>query len=519
MISAVPSKPDWFFVDDETIKPINGLPGTLIKFKGRSIIHRSHLPLIDTDEAENIRAISTYFGESGWAARDAKMAELGVKLRTTQHSGIDYIEPRRGALIGDDMRLGKTITALGSHDPARGQLIVVAPLSARGVWLGWIKRLFPGVEVGVCTGKKYDPVKFKKSIVFCHYDIIGQWQSMSKIGTLVFDEAHSLTNRKTGRTIAACLLAANAEKVICLTGTPIWNMPPDLWSVVGLVAPGAWGSYHDFGNRYGRPEQTGYGTRYTGSSNESELNARMREVMLRRLWKDCAVDLPPISRSVIVAEVSEAERKKLDILAGALKEERSNTAANLASYRRHVTKLKLGVVHREAMKILDRGEPVVLWTWHRDAAEKLLELLGGERAFLIDGDVNADKREERIQAWRDSSKPMALIATMAVGQVAIDLSHARIAIFAEIDFTPAIIGQAEMRTFAATHAMDILYVVANHLVDQRIIRSLIAKLGAADSLGVGAACDAIDALRDAVMGPREDGDLDRLLEDFLASAA
>ena len=128
------------------------------------------------------------------------------------------------------------------------------------------------------------------------------------------------------------------------------------------------------------------------------------------------------------------------------------------------------------------------------------------------------ERERRIAAWKASEEPVALIANMAVAQVGLDFSKAPVAIFVEIDWTPAIIGQAEMRTYDPTRPMDVIFIVANHLVDQRIVRVLVVKLGAADSIGVGAAVEAIDALRDAVMGPVREGDLDRLLEDFLASA-
>lgn len=413
-----------------------------------------------------------------------------------------------------------TLTALASHDPARGQLVIVAPLQTRAVWIGWAKRLFPELEIGICAGKKFDPAVFDKPIVFAHYDIISKWQSLRPIGTLVFDEAHFLTNRKTDRTNAAVLLQSRAEKVLALTGTPIWNMPPNLWAVAGLVAPAAFGSYHDFGNRYGRPEQTGYGTIYTGSSNEAELNARMTEIMIRRLWKDCAQDLPPISRGVLVSEVSDAERKKLDILAGALKAERgkSNTQSNLAAYIRQVSALKVKFAVPEIVKVLNRGEPIVVWTWHKDAADQLKDQLG-DRAEVIHGDIAVPERELRMTAWKTSTTPKALIATMSVAQVGIDLSHAHIAMFVEIYYIPAIIGQAEMRTFDASRAMDVTFVVANHLIDQRMVRALVSKLGAQDSLGVGAACDAIDSLRDAMFGAQETGDLDRLLQDLLESAA
>lgn len=278
-----------------------------------------------------------------------------------------------------------------------------------------------------------------------------------------------------------------------------------------------WGNRYDFCNRYGAPQSTAYGTIYTGLSNGAELKERMTEVMIRRRWIDVTEDMPAITRSVLVAEVSDAERNKLDVLAGALKSDRTNTAGNLAAYRQRVALLKAKVVCAEAREISWRREPCVIWTWHKSTADHIAKTLGGG-VFVIHGDVQADERERRIEAWK-ASVDGVLIATMAVAQVGVDFSHARIAIFAEIDYTPAILGQAEMRTFAPHRGMDIIFVVANHIVEQRVVRALINKLSAADPLGVGAAVDAIDALRDAVIGPTDEGDLDRLLEDMLASIA
>jgi len=412
-----------------------------------------------------------------------------------------------------------TLTAIMCHDPARGPFVVVAPLSTRGVWLGWLKRVFPehADNIGVLRGRKFDPELVKKPIVFAHYDIIAQWMNATKIGTLVFDEAHVLTNRTAKRSLAAIYLRTQAERVIALTGTPIWDLPSDLWNIVGLVAPGGWGSYHDFCQRYGAPENTAYGVVYTGLSHGAELKERMTEIMLRRRWADVSEDVPAITRSVVVSEVDDAARRRLDILSAKIQSERTNTAGNLAAYRRQITSTKLSTVKHEITKVISRNEPVVVWTWHKDYADAIAKEFP-ERAHVIHGDVAPEEREKRIEAWRASSANV-LIATMAVAQVGVDFSHARIAIFAEIDYTPAIIGQAEMRTFAPTRGMDVIFIVANHLVDQRIVRALVRKLSAADPLGVGAAVDAIDALRDAVIGPNEEGDLDRLLEDLLASAA
>jgi SNF2 domain-containing protein/helicase-like protein len=514
-------KRDWFAVDWETATPLYGLPGIQLD-GGKILCHRSMLALLETPEASQF-LLSRGCDSSVWASRDAWTERLGFKLRTTQQQAIDFLSTRRGGLLGDEQRLGKTLSAIMCHVGVRGPLWIIAPLSTRAVWLGWLKRVFPqhADNIGLVTGRKFDPAILKKPIVFGHYDVIHHWQGCHKIGTLILDEAHLLTNKDARRSEAAALLARWSDQVIALTGTPIWNLPPNLWNVAGLVAPGAFGSYYDFSMRYGAPESTGHGVKFTGLSNDAELRVRLNEIMLRRRWIDCHDDLPPISRSVVVAEVDDADRRRLDIFAGKLAAERTNTIGTLAAYRKEVTRLKVSTTIGQALKTIQAGEPVVIWTWHREFAEALYTLLSPEKnrpgSFLIHGEINSDERERRMNAWRGSETPKALIATMAVAQVGIDLSHARSAIFAEIDYTPTILGQAEMRTYSPTRAMDITFIVANHLIDQRLVKALVHKLAAADPLGVAAASDAIDALREAVMGPTDVGDLDRLLEDLLNS--
>jgi hypothetical protein len=494
-----PKRSGWFKVPFGTSEPLWAVPGVFFE-GGQITAHQTHLPLLDPALVDAFLAKTNQSAEA-WTARDAWCAEHGFKLRVVQHQAIDFARHRRGVLLFDEMRLGKTLSSLlmdvqwrqSFRGPGNyGPLVIVAPLKTRAVWLGWIKRLYPDKEIGVITGRTFD-----KQVL------------------------QLLTNPDTNRTKAAALLASKARRVVCLTGTPINRFPPDMWPTLNMVASGAWGSPYEFSQRYGDPQPTAHGTTYDGVSNEVELRTRLSEIMLRRRWRDCHADLPPITRSVIVADISQAERNKLDILAGKIKAERANTAANLAAYRRQVTVIKLPSVIKKAEEVLAAGEPVVIGTWHKDFAEKIAEKLR-ERSrdafpvFLLHGDIAIAERERRIAAWREHPRA-PLIATMAVADVGIDLSHARITIFGEIDYTPAIVGQFEMRTYDPTRPMDVFFVIANHLVDQRIVRSLVKKLSAADPLGVAAAIDAIDALRDVVMGPEEDGDLDRLLEDLLAS--
>lgn len=527
-----PKRLGWYQVPFDQSEVLWGVPG--VYFEGGQIVaHQSHLPLLDPSAVGHLLAKNTK-GSTIWDRRDVWAAECGFKLRATQQQAVDFASDRRGILLCDEQRLGKTLSALMADvewrrafdglvvkpraRPQYGPLVIIAPLSTRAVWLGWAKRCYPNVEIGVIHGRTFDKAILKKPIVFGHYDVIHKWQAIMEIGTLILDEVQGLTNSDSRRSKAAKTLSAYARHVVACTGTPISKYPPDLWGLLDIIAPGAWGSKYDFNQRYGDPRPTAHGTRYEGISNENELRARLSEVMLRRLWRDCHMDLPPITRSIVVADLSQAERNKLDILAGQIKSERANTVASLAAYRKQTSAIKVKTVIAEIEKVLDRGEPVVCWTWHKDFADRLLKkLMERERGVVkIHGDIQVTEREKCLAQWR-AMPPACLIATMAVAGAGIDLSHARIGLFAEIDWTPQIIGQAEMRTYNPTRPMDLIFIVANHLVDQRIVRSLVAKLSAQDPLGVAAAIDSIDALRDAVLGPQEDGDLDRLLADLLAS--
>jgi SNF2 family DNA or RNA helicase len=505
---------EWYVGDRASVAPISNLPGVTMLNSERWRLHRSHLPLLVQD-ADAARIMLPTF-KPDWAARDRLTQPLGFTLRNVQQSGIDFITQRRGTLLCDSMRLGKTLTSIMSHDPASGPLVVICPAMVRPVWISWLRRVFPDEPIGVLIGRTFDPKIIQHKLVVGHYEVLPWWQSSAPIGTIVFDEAHALTSRTARRSRAAVYLAMRAARVICATGTPIWNMPTDLWNVLGLVAPGAFGGYHEFANRYGLPMPTAHGTKYTGVSNEQELHARLSDVMIRRRWVDVADDLPAITRNVSLVELNDDQKLKLDLFVAELSSmTKASTIGTLSRYRKKLSTIKRATVLTEAKVILDRNEPVVIWTWHVELAKKIAETLG-DRAFLLTGEVTNAKRDDAMAAWK-AHPAAALVCTMSVAQVGLDFSHAHLAIFAEIDYTPAILAQAEMRTYAPTRPMNITYIVADHLIDQRITLALTRKLAAANPLGVSAADDAISALSFAIHGPIDVPDMDRLLADFLGS--
>jgi superfamily II DNA or RNA helicase len=516
--------PDWFVTDQDTIRPIAASPGIklLTNYVGQAPqfgVHRSHVALMQTDDAMRLLNRLGWNGYDDAAERDRRTEPLGFKLKHTQHKAVDFIRARRGTLLGDEPRVGKTLAAAFSHEPSMGKLVVVAPLMVREVWLSWLRRIWPGEDIGVMAGRDFDPEAAKKPIVFGHYDVLYYWQSGDAIGTLILDEAHALTNPRSRRTLAATMLASRATRVVAATGTPIWNLPSGLWSVLGLVAPGAFGSYHDFCMRYGAPEPTAYGNVYTGLSNGEELSTRLTEIMIRRRWKDVQDDLPPITRNVIVVDLTAQQRRKLDIEAESMRQSaKTSTAASLARYRSALSSVKVAATVEQAKKYMLLGEPVVIWAWHRNTVDKIVERLvaDGFEALPLTGDTPVHRRESLLNLWRAPTNA-ALVVTMSVAQVGIDLSHSHLPLFAEVDYTPAMIAQAEMRTFSPMRAMSATYVVADHYVDRKIVAALSRKLEAAAPVDLGTGEGAIASIDAAFRGPEDVADLDRFMQDIFAS--
>jgi len=526
MIVALVGKPDWFRVPNEWLPEVGKLPIVQFDRENRLMVHRTHLPALAMTHSEVAELLN---GRSLTAAARLSFDEMtnsqGWALRPYQHVGREYLRARRGALLADQMRLGKTVQILAAHEPRDGQLLIVAPLATRDVWLKWCARRWPGVEPLVIKTRKYDPEQLPgREVVFAHYDVVASWMNYGrfKIGTLVFDEAHLLSNRRANRTIAALALASRAARVVCATGTPLWNKPSGLWPILGCLAPGAFGKWYDFSLAYCNGHPGAYGFVADGVSRVEELRERLGQLMLRRTWADVRTDLPPIERSIEIADVPAKKTREIEMASEAIRkaDSRRTLVGRLANYRRLVGAVKVAPTVELAERYLAAGESVVIWAWHRDVATMIMNQLIDLRrgAFLVTGDTPDVQRGGTFAAWAQTS-PAALVITMSVGQVGIDLSAARHCIFAELDWTPANVAQAEMRTFSPDQPMTATYVVVDHETDRALVQALWQKCSLADAIGTPAADTAIDTIFTAFGMQDQTADLDRLRADIMASRA
>ncbi len=553
-----PFERDWFTVpgtriyDALRMRPLD-VPGVRTLPRGLSLakpwpyeVHRTHLPLLDI--AVESRA--------GGAAPKI--------LRPYQIDSWNFIRSRRGTLLADEQRVGKTVPTLYSHDDAdTDPFFVFGPLASRVVWHEWAAKRFGGCviqfeaqenprargcpicrKVGVSAidtpsfmvleGRTLDVervLKHKPRVLFATYAVASTWRALSahfpRIGTLVFDEIHlaGVQNRKNLTIESLRWLNTIAERVIAVTGTPLFNRTQGLWPILDIVAPAAFGGYWDFARRYCAAKPTAHGWTAAGESHQEELRKRLSEVMLRRRWTDIRGDLPPITRSLELIALPADVKDKVESEASRIRYEtrvQKTFVGDLARLRKLYAREKIAGAMKIIEQILADDHACIVWAWHRDTAKDLAERFQAKGIPTwgpIIGDTSPNARERILSEVAADKRPRVLVAGIAALATAVNLSWASHEVFVELSWNPSDIAQAEMRPYNGENRVAAIYCAADVEVDERLAQALIHKLESQGALGLKAGVgDVADLLSDS-LGIERDRTLDDLAQSLLETAA
>ncbi|GGN01472.1 hypothetical protein GCM10009721_30820 [Terrabacter tumescens] len=258
--------------------------------------------------AANVEALGSL--ESGPLAEVPP--DLRATLRPYQLDGYRWLarlwDARIGGILADDMGLGKTLQViaalvrahdrgeLGSDGPdARGPVLVVAPTSVVGTWMGELETFAPHLRAVAVTaterkrGVPLAEVVADAEVVITSYAVLRLDDAAFhgvRWGGVVLDEAQFVKNRQAKTHVAVRRLGA--PFTIAVTGTPLENSLMDLWSLLSLTAPGLYPRPDVFTKSYRKPIESGERPELLDL-----LRRRIRPLMLRRTKEQVAVDLPP----------------------------------------------------------------------------------------------------------------------------------------------------------------------------------------------------------------------------------
>jgi SWI/SNF-related matrix-associated actin-dependent regulator 1 of chromatin subfamily A len=438
-----------------------------------------------------------------------RLAPAGLAPFRYQETGIEWIAPRKSALLLDDMGLGKTVQALLAL-PEDAPVVIVVPTGVRASWKAEIKRWVPGFEVSVPKSKKLFVWPEAGEIVLATYTTIPTAATelpAPAIGTvLVADEIHYAKNKKAARSKN---LAALVDVVLAhdgatwgLTGTPLLNRPQELWSLFQLLglAEKAFGTWSNFVRLFGGHKGS-YGYSWDGSKPELEekVAVAMRQVALRRMKRDVLKDLPAKRRvfrsvngldkgTVALADklVADLEAAGVDLNDDKFLAKAGKVAfEQMSAARKALANAKIPAMIELVESYEDAEEPVVVFSCHRGP----VEVLGQREGWAtILGDTPSDKRGEIIEKFqRGELKGIAgTVRAMGVGVTLTAASHM---IFVDLDWTPANNSQAEDRICRIGQTADSLLITvlnASHPLDNRVNELIDIKLRYIDTVNAAA---------------------------------
>lgn len=404
----------------------------------------------------------------------------------------------------------------------------------------WTEHVWPATDVVVVN---YDMLEaFDDSIKKVDWDILicdeaHLLKSKKAIRSMCIFGGSAKARRKNGVVVKPSkeYVPITAARTLYLTGTPVLSRPLDIWNLIRSCDPKGLGKKkEDFEFRYCGAYYIGDYLDTSGSSNEEELGRLMRErFMVRRDKKSVLKDLPDKTREMImlpqdgleapvkreqtriekalsayetvlgledndndfryIKAIEGLSEKLAEALAGQNSEEPNWDRAvrsldgpdqilftEISEAREEVALAKIGMVVDHVNKLFEAEEPVILFAYHKSVVAALQERLEkmGMRVGIITGSVSPNKRQKVVDDFQDGLYDVILGNIMAMG-TGFTLTRASIVVFAELDWVPAQIEQAEDRAWrhGQLNAVLIQHLVVDGSIEARMAEALLDKMG------------------------------------------
>lgn len=367
-----------------------------------------------------------------------------------QALGTRFLASRRRALLADEPGLGKSKQAIDACDQIEAKrVIVICPAVVRPSWKRqfelWQKRERP---IRVLESRGLFPMR--DGVTIASYELVKDVLDSlepADVDALIIDEAHYLKNRKAKRTKTVYGTRCNGSGglvdrgvyVWALTGTPAPNDPSELWPIMRALFPEALRkdrfdrplAFWAFVNRYCRTVMVGVGRmKIVGGKNLQELRECLQPHMLRRQAEDVLHELPPWRFDDVPLQAKDVagidwQDPRLEKLLKALQEDDRKAlkqlSLDLSTMRRLIGVAKARAVAELLDAEFDGGlRKIVLFAWHHDVIDALVQRLQAHRPQVITGMTSPGDREGALEAFQKDDRARVFIGQIKAAGVGLD---------------------------------------------------------------------------------------------------
>lgn len=397
-----------------------------------------------------------------------------------QVQAIEVARRRGRLLLGDDVGLGKTVTALGALcDPAfLPAAIVVQPHLA--IQWGNFAAKFTTLRRHIIGGTKPYDLPEADLYIFRYSNIAG-WVDVAAEGlfrSVVFDEIQELrTGTKSQKGAAAKVFSENAQTLrLGLSATPIYNYGDEIFPIIEAIEPGALGTRDDFIREW----CSSRGMKWVVNDPDA-LGTYLREqhIMLRRVRQgrpvNTIVQEVPYDATVAAEAEDLARALAIKVTTGSFAE-RGQAARELDIFARQVTGVaKARHVAAFVAMLLDAGTPVLLAGWHREVYDIWLEALKDYAPAMYTGTESPSAKERAKQSFVSGETDLMIISLRSgAGLDGLQFRCATVVV-GELDWSPKVheqlIGRVD-RPGQVADEVTAIYCHADNGSDPLIINTL-----------------------------------------------
>lgn len=404
----------------------------------------------------------------------------GHEPYAAQLQAIEVARRRGRLLLGDDVGLGKTVTALGAVcDPEFLPAAIVVQPHLAIQWANFAAK-FTTLRRHIINGTKPYDLPEADLYIFRYSNIAG-WVDIAATGlfkSVVFDEIQELrTGTRTQKGKAAEVFSTKASRLkLGLSATPIYNYGDEIFPIVEAIEPGALGSRDDFIREW----CVSRGSKWVVADPDA-LGTYLREqhIMLRRVRQgrpvNTIVQEVPYDEAVAAEAEDLARALAIKVTTGSFSE-RGQAARELDILARQVTGVaKARHVAAFVRMLVEDGTPVLLAGWHREVYDIWLEALGDLKPVMYTGTETPTAKERAKTAFVSGETDLMIISLRSgAGLDGLQFRCATVVV-GELDWSPKVheqlIGRVD-RPGQVAEEVTAIYCHADNGSDPLIINTL-----------------------------------------------
>jgi hypothetical protein len=175
-------------------------------------------------------------------------------------------------------------------------------------------------------------------------------------------------------------------------------------------------------------------------------------------------------------ELVKRENEIVDNLKGASLKESKVDFSELSAVRSAIAEMKIPYVINEITDMLESVDKLVVFAHHHKVINAIQAAFPGI-AVSVYGETNLDDRQKAVDAFQNDSNVRLFIGSIQAAGVGLTLTAASTVLFAELDWVPGNITQAEDRChrIGQTESVLIKFLVLDNSTDARMANTIVGK--------------------------------------------